>query len=88
MMNAFFLANMQHSHPQITLYREVIYFELGCKNNRQGLIINHNIISSSLASISTPSSVGLAMLVYSSHTENYNKNLGINCFLGLPSIET
>ena len=46
------------------------------------------LLYASLAYLSTPSSVGFIIILYSSCTETYNENFGINCFGELPSMDT
>ena len=73
------LEYMQQSQPYITLYQAAIFFSWGDKMlcNFESLIMI--LLSAYLAYLSTPSSGGLTMLLYTSLTYIRNNNLGTNC---------
>ena len=75
------LADMQHSHPHITLYPEVIILSWGGRifHNVESLIII--LLSWSLASFSPPFSGGIPVLLWSSCTETCKNNFGADFFV-------
>ena len=82
------LADMQHSHPHITMYWEVTFFSWGGRILRKVVSMMIILLSLSLASFSTPSSGVLTIILWSSRAETYNNHFGINCFSESLSIET
>ena len=82
------LEDIQHSHPYITLYHEVIF--LSWDRRILGKVESLMIILSppSLASFRPPSSGGFTVLLCDYLTETCNKFLALIVFSKLPSIET
>ena len=86
-MNAYFF-KICNTHTHTWLCIDRLYFIWGGKILRKVESLMIILLYSSLAYFSRPSSRGLTKLLWSSRTETFNKNFGINCFLELPSTET
>ena len=75
------LEDMQHSQQHMTLYQEVIFLSWGGKIWRKVESLMMISLSEYIASFSSSSYGGITGLLCSSHTETFNNNFGINCFL-------
>ena len=73
---------MQHSQPHIPFYQELIFMIWGGRTLRKVKSPMIILFSEYLASLIPPSSDGINILLWSSHTENFNNNFGANFFLG------
>ena len=71
---------MQHSQPHITLYQAVTLLSWGGNMLRKVESIMMMLSSASIASFSSPYSVGITILCYSSLTDTCNENFGTNCY--------
>ena len=78
---------MKQSQPQLTFYLSVIFLSWGGNILRKVESLIMMLYSASLSSLVTPSSGGLAILLCSSLTNNFNNNFVTNCGSAWPSID-
>ena len=80
-------AYMQHSHPHIALYWEVIFLSWGGDILRKVEAMIMILSSLSLDYLIPPYTGVLTMLLCSSLTNTFNNNFGTNCGSAWPSID-
>ena len=81
------MADIQHSQPHTTLHQEVLFFIWGVKVPHKVELPMLISLPTSLASLITPYSIGINIIICSSLNDTCNKNFGTNCVSDLPEID-